>query len=132
VLKARGKAAEAVPFLTAFAKADPARLAPVAGLLEQLGQAKAAEELYAKLVSEAKRPTDVLLLALCVGRAGRPEEALRLCEGAWKTCPPEAVAQASLEILVTAKGGAAHAEKVARQFEAARGKAPGKTSLVVA
>src|SRR5205807_3106511 len=51
VLKARGKAAEAVPFLTAFARADAARLAPVARVLEQLGQAKAAEELYSKLVS---------------------------------------------------------------------------------
>ncbi len=130
-LQARGKAAEALPFLSEFAGGDPGRLGAVAQLLDQLGQGAAAEELYRKLAAESKRPESVLVLALFLGRQGRAEEALRLCEGAWKTCPADKVVQVSLEVLFTAKGGVAHAETVARQLEAARAAAPDKTGLAM-
>jgi Tfp pilus assembly protein PilF len=101
-------------------------------LLEEIGQHDAAEELYRRFAAESKRPEAVLVLAAYLGRRNRPDEALQLCERAAKTCPAEAVAEVSLEILTTAKVGPEHYQAVSRQIEAAVRQSTDKTSLVMA
>ena len=104
LLKAQGKGAEAAALLTGFAKDDPAAMASVARLLEQIGLPDSAEPLYARLVDQTKRPEAVLAFAEYLGRRGRTHEAIDLCDGTWKTSPPEAVAKTSVGVLQAAKG----------------------------
>jgi tetratricopeptide (TPR) repeat protein len=131
ILAARGKGQDAAELLTKFAEANEARLEPVALLLENLGQFGAAESLYRRFVerSRARQPKSVLSLARFLGRRGRIDDALELAEGAWATCPPEAVANASVVILHSDKQPAERSERVARRLEAAILAHPDKLSL---
>lgn len=101
LLKARGRGREAIEFLTAYAGEEGVSPAAVAGLLESLQEPEAAERLFRRYAEDgkAKRPEAVLTLAQFLGRRQRVTEALDLCEGAWRTCPPAAVAQACLYVL---------------------------------
>jgi tetratricopeptide (TPR) repeat protein len=132
VLKARGKSDAVVSPLQKFASANPEQATTVAALLDDLGQPAAAEELFRKATAAARRPEDVLLLAIFLGRQNRPGEALRLCEAAWKTCPRLAVADTCLQVLAAARDRAAHCATVARQLETAIQQAPEQTVLVSA
>src|SRR6202043_1573387 len=47
------------------------------------------------------RPEEALVLVEYLARQKRAAEAFALCEGAWKTCPPEAVSAACIILLRT-------------------------------
>ncbi len=119
ILAARGRGKEAADLLGKFAEGDDARLEPVARLLEELGQIGAAEVLYRRFAERtgSRQPQSVLSLARFLGRLGRIDEALDLAEGAWASCPPEAVANTSVVILYEEKGLSGRSERVARRLE---------------
>ncbi len=114
LLKAQGKEAEAAALLNALAKDDPAMMESVARLLEQIGLPDSAEPIYAQLVDLTKRPEAVLAFAEYLGRRGRTREAIDLCDGAWKTLPPEAVAKTSVGVLQAAKGSVGETPDIRR------------------
>jgi tetratricopeptide (TPR) repeat protein len=103
--KAQGHADDAVKALTTYAEnTKDARIDVVAALLDEFGRPEA--EKYYRLWLErekAKTPEVVLILADYLGRQKRTKEALDLCEGAWRTCPPQAVARACVHILYAGK-----------------------------
>jgi tetratricopeptide (TPR) repeat protein len=134
VLKALQKPGEAAALLTAYAKDDPARVEAVALLLEQIGLAKAAEPLYRRFVSLSNRPRAVLTLAEYLGRRGRTDEALSLCEGAWKTGPPAAVATTCATVLQSSAlqaGDDSPTGRVKKRIEDAARNAPEDPSLLI-
>ncbi len=55
------------------------------------GQLAAAESIIRRMLEISHRPEDVLMLISNVARQGRIDEALNLCQKAWKNCPPESV-----------------------------------------
>jgi tetratricopeptide (TPR) repeat protein len=70
-----------------------------ARLLAELDQHGAAESVYREYLKSSTTPEDVLTLAVYVTRQGRVDEALDLCEQAWETCEPVAVAHSCVAIL---------------------------------
>jgi tetratricopeptide (TPR) repeat protein len=101
LFKAQDKSGAAVELLAKYAEGKDVDLRAAAGLLEDLKETEAAERMYRKYVaaSRDKKPESVLDLAQFLGRRQRVREALDLCEGAWRTCPPLAVTQACLYIV---------------------------------
>src|SRR5262245_30521124 len=83
-----------------------------------------AEAMYRKFVAESKKPEAVLVLAEYFGRGNRTDEALELCDQAWKTSPPALVAASSLAILYAAKDGKPYCDRVERRLQEAMQKAP--------
>ena len=130
LLHNQGMGAEAVPFLRELAKEDPDNVRPVALLLEQIGQVNAAEEMYRGYVSQVQQPERVLVLAAFLGRQNRPDDALALCEPAWKTCPPTAVADTSVTVLYTSRVGEEQCQRVAGWLEEAIRHHPDRPGLV--
>ena len=103
-LSEQGKGDEAVELLRTFAQKHEGQAGFAAKVLEAIGRAPAAEEVLRRHV-EQKQSTDpqsVLVLAEYLGRQGRTREALDVCEAAWKTCPPETVADVCCGILLAA------------------------------
>ena len=103
-LSEQGKGDEAVGLLLAYAKKHEDQSGFVAQVLEVIGRAPAAEEVLRQYVArnQAKEPQSVLVLAEYLGRQGRTRKALDQCEAAWKTCPPELVADVCCGILLVA------------------------------
>jgi cellulose synthase operon protein C len=105
LLKAQGKLEEGAKFLKEYAErpdATDANLETAAALLEEFAKPKAAEDLYRKLAEKPGRADKVLMLAAFLGRQGRApdiQEALDLCDRAWKTCAPDKVAFIAVAIL---------------------------------
>jgi tetratricopeptide (TPR) repeat protein len=99
MLKAQGKASDASERLTAYARENPGEARRVAGLLEELGAVGAAEQIYRREIARPDRPRGRLELALFLGRQGRIDEALDLCEAARKRCSPEDIAAACVAVL---------------------------------
>lgn len=130
LLEKDSKAAEATDLLRKRASAVAADILPCAGLLEELGQTAAAEELFRTHAANTAQPTAVLPLVQFLGRHQRPGEALDLCQHAWATCPPEAVAAAAATALTTAKAGPAEWQRLAEQLEAARDRSPDNAALL--
>jgi tetratricopeptide (TPR) repeat protein len=133
LLAARGKAPDAMTLLLATlegkdltAAERQARLPVVAATLEDLGRLHSSEKGYVaaaeRLLREyvAQRPEKVLALVACLGRQGRVAEALDLCEKAWQSCPPAAVAGACLAVLHVGTPTPAQMQRVERWLEAAR------------
>jgi len=110
VLKERGKLPEAAALIKSYVQEKDARLDLAAVLLDQLGQADEAEALYRRVAATSKRPEAVLVLARQLSRRHQ-SEALNLCEQAWKSCPAEQVALASVVVL---RAGNANDEQLAR------------------
>ncbi len=102
LLKARGRAGEAAVLLEALVREKADRAGYVARLLEELGQVAAAEKLYRQFASQSREPQAILVLSGFLGRQNRPGEALDLCEKAWTSCPPDAVAEATVAVLYSA------------------------------
>ncbi len=106
-------------------------------LLDELSQADPAEKSYATTAEKlarayvARKPEKVLLLIHCLGKQGRVAEVLDLCAGAWKTCPPEAVANACMAALHAAPPTAAQVQRVDHWLETARRKHPDSAQLLV-
>jgi tetratricopeptide (TPR) repeat protein len=98
-----------------------------AGYHEARGdQEKALALLQANAARKDARPEEVLLLIGYLAGRNRADEALAACEQAWKTCPMEAAASASLAVL-RASRKKEHFARVEGWLSAAREKAP--TSL---
>jgi tetratricopeptide (TPR) repeat protein len=129
VLRGENRAAEAVALLKAYAQTHEADVGFVAALLDDLGQAPAAEEMYRKFVSLSKKPESALVLAGFLGRQHRLAEALNECEAAWRTCPPELVAQACLLILHAGNATDEHCRRVAGWLESAPEKHPAHRAM---
>ena len=113
---AQGQGAKAVSLLKDFVEANPDQAGPFAVLLEELGQFPDAQELYRRYVSESKKPEAVLVLAEFLGRRGRTSEAVSLCDEAWKSCNPEAVANTSVSAILAAQNDAEQARNVERRL----------------
>lgn len=129
ILTATGNGDGAVALLKQQAAGKDAKVATIAALLEELGHAAAAEELYRKQLESSKQPEGVLALVSFLGRQKRFREALDLCEEAWQTCPPVAVAQASVRILAEAPGDPAQVERFERRLQSALQKSPDSLPL---
>jgi tetratricopeptide (TPR) repeat protein len=133
LLKARGQGREAAALLTAYAEEDRGRAAAVAALLEGLQEPEAAERLYRRYAEGGrdKRPESVLVLAQFLARRQRVPEALDLCEGAWRTCPPAAVAQACLFVVSQGSADVGQLARVERWLRAAE-KGPQSAAVAAA
>jgi len=104
LLKARKHEAELLALLREYTRAHADQIAAVIDLFERFGHLEDAEQAYRSFVSQNTRePLRVLALARFLARHDRVQEALVLCEAAWKTCPPEPVASASVVILSSGK-----------------------------
>ena len=104
LLKARKRDSDLMALLRSFSKDHNDQLGPVGVLFERYGYLKEAEHAYrADEANHDTEPTRVLTLVRFLARQDRDEEALSLCEQAWKTCPPEQVADASLAVLLAGK-----------------------------
>jgi len=130
LLKAKGRAGEAVPLLKSFGEANVDQVGYVARLLEELGQIPAAEQLYRKFAAQSRQPQAILVLAGFLGRQNRVAEALDLCDKAWASCPPEAVAAAAVAVLYSAPIDDAHCRRVAKSIEMERSKTPSSAGLL--
>ncbi len=102
VLKAKGQAGAATALLKSAAQDKPDQVRGAAVLLEEQGQILEAEEQYRRFASQSRQTEATLILAAFLGRQHRVSEALDLCEKAWESCPPEAVAQAIVTVLYSA------------------------------
>ena len=131
VLHAQGQNADALKLLREFAKADEARVGSVGLLLEQLDEADAAEQMLRQFVDrhKAERPTAVLGLAQFLGRQGKTDEALDLCEAAWESCPPAQVSNSIVTILFADKGGKAPIDRVESRIVKAVAEHPDQISI---
>jgi cellulose synthase operon protein C len=130
ILKARGRAAEAVPLLEALAKEKGDLVGSAAKLLEDLGQVAAAEQLYRRLAAERRQPQGVLVLAAFLGRQNRLAEAIDLCGSAWESCPTEAVALATVAVLFSAPIDLAQCRRAAQSLERELAKTPQNSAVL--
>ena len=74
-----------------------------ARLLFEFDQMAAAENVYRQYMTLSKRPQNVLVLIAYVAQRGQLDEALQLCEQAWKTVSPVAAANTSVAVLRSSK-----------------------------
>ena len=131
ILKARGRAAEAVPLLEALVRKRADQAGYVAKLLEELGQVKEAERFYRVLASKKQQqPQTILILAGFLGRQNRLAEAIDLCESAWESCPPDAVALATVAVLFSAPIDLVQCRRAAQSFERELRKNPQSAALL--
>jgi tetratricopeptide (TPR) repeat protein len=91
-------------------------------------QDKALELLRANAARKDARPEDILLLIGYLAGRNQIEEALAVCEQAWKLCPAEAAARASLATLRSGKPTAEQISRVERRLEEVRAKSPNTVS----
>jgi len=132
-LKAGDKANDAVALLKSYAEEKNAPRVAVAGLLEELGAYGAAEKALRSFVAAtaAKVPESVLLLATHFTRQKRVGEALAVCDQAWKTCRPEAVASACAAVLRTEKASALQQKQVEARIAQAVAETPKNAALPI-
>ncbi len=101
-----------------------------AQLLEARGQGNQAIALLQEHVKRKDaRPDDFLLLAGCLARQGRKEEALDLCEQAQPRCAPERVGATQLAVLRVGKPDDQHCGRVEKALQAAVEKHPQSAAL---
>ncbi len=130
LLKARGRAGEAAALLEALVREKADQVGSVAKLLEELGQVAAAEKLYRQFASQPLEPQARLVLAGFLGRQNRLAEALDLCEKAWTSCPPEAVAAATVAVLYSAPIDDAQCRRAGHSLERELRKTPESAALL--
>ena len=120
LLAAQGKGQKVVELLTQYAEKNEDKLLPVALLLEELKQPKAAEDVLRQYVAKSKVPESPLVLAQFLGRQeGRLDEALELCQKAVPTCRAETIAKVCLTILYKAKPSKDQCQRVEQMLTAA-------------
>lgn len=130
LLKAQGDPESGVALLKTYADGkDEDDFLRVASVLEDLGEVSA-EEMYRKYASQSKKPESVLSLAGYLGRQNRLDKALDLCERAWQTCSPEAVANASVTIVGSGNANDEQFQRVDRWLSEAIQKNPKSYVLV--
>jgi len=131
LLRAQAKDVEAAALLRKRAMDRSGDIGRAATLLDDLGHAAAAEELYRQWIAQPKQPLAALALAAHLGRAKRVDEALDLCEAAWKTCPPEAVAATSVAMLRAGQAGGEACRRVEQQLRQAIDQSPQRAAVLV-
>jgi tetratricopeptide (TPR) repeat protein len=129
LLAAQNQGSEAVALVRAYTRDKDDFLGPFAALLEELGQADAAEAMFRDSATRSGRPEATLALAGFLGRRGRPSEALDVCDRAWQTCDPRKVGLTSVKILYAAGGDDALFRRVTDRLEEAVRKQPEVLSL---
>jgi tetratricopeptide (TPR) repeat protein len=130
ILMAKGRRDAAVAMLEEYAAQNKAlNIGALAALLEHLGAHSAAEKMYRTYVDESKEAEAVLLLVQFLGRRGRFREALDLCDRAWQTCLPEAVAQAWVVVVSEVPSDRGQFSRLERRLLEAIQKAPKSVGL---
>jgi predicted Zn-dependent protease len=125
VLQAEDKGTEAVAVLKKFlearagTKADVEPMGMAASLLEELGHPAEAEAAFRDYIARSERPESVLTLVAFYGRQKRVNDALDLCDQAWRKCSPAAAASASLAVLRAATVSAEQIKRVEARLEPA-------------
>lgn len=136
ILAAQGNKEEAVEMVEPLVRSmdavsayPPAIVEFLGGLLQDLGQLPAAEQMYRQYASQ--HPEAVLMLVAFLGRHGGIQEAFDLCERAWQNYPPSAVAAAALDLLRSDGFSSEHLNRVESWLEAAIKKSPNDASLLL-
>ncbi len=122
LLHAEGQTDKAVGVLQAIIQdaKDASTVGITAVLLEEMGQAAPAEAAYRLFVEQAKTPESVLSLARFLGRQGRVQESLDLCEqAAAAQLPPAAIAAVMAAIARAGKADQELGQRVERWITAA-------------
>jgi tetratricopeptide (TPR) repeat protein len=88
LLGAQGRGTEAASLLEKHAQRKKDDVFRVASQLDQLGQARLAEEMYRQCLRETKSAEPTLALADFLGRQGRGPEAIDLCQKALRAGTP--------------------------------------------
>jgi tetratricopeptide (TPR) repeat protein len=131
LLHAQGKTVEASTILETFAQAQGADIVSrAAALLDELGQAGAAERMYRQALARSKQPESILGFIRFLGRQNRLTQALDECDRAWQTCPPEAVASVSVALLAAAQATPELFQRVENRLQAAIRNHPQTTPLL--
>jgi tetratricopeptide (TPR) repeat protein len=102
-----------------------------AKLCEQINQPAAAETLYRENASLSPNPDRALGLAAFLSRQGRTEEAIEMCEQAWKSASLAKVGAVSVAILRTGNATEAQMQRVGRWLDEARLNDPQSVSLAL-
>jgi tetratricopeptide (TPR) repeat protein len=92
---------------------------------------KAAEKMYRQFASDSAHPERVFALANFLAHRGRLDDALDLCEGAWKTCPAELAGRSSASVLRSSKPTEAQFTRVERWLNDAINGNPSKTAFIL-
>jgi tetratricopeptide (TPR) repeat protein len=124
-----GDDTKAVELLEQLVKDHPDALFATATLLDRLNQPKAAEEMYRRASADSKDPERRLVLAEFLSRQGNLTEALQLCDRAWQTCQPGAVATVMLTVLRQHQAPAGPSQQLERRIRAELGKQPQNLAL---
>jgi tetratricopeptide (TPR) repeat protein len=133
-LKEVGREREARELVHTYQGSSDPSLELVAHLFEDLGMKLEAEQAFrayaAKPDPKAKQP-DVrpLALALFLGRNGKTEEALSICEQSWKTLPAGAVAATAVSVLRGGQVPENLQREAIRQIKTAIASQPGDIDL---
>ncbi|MBM4070086.1 MAG: tetratricopeptide repeat protein [Planctomycetes bacterium] len=129
LLKARQRVDAATELLTSYVQEKGATLAPAGLLLEELGQPAEAEKVFRTLATSSKVSESVLPLARFLGRHRRVAEALDVCDKAWATCKPEAVAETCLVIIQSGQASEDHQPRAEMAIARAEAKHPSLPAL---
>ncbi|WP_165229447.1 tetratricopeptide repeat protein [Aquisphaera insulae] len=132
VLKARDRASDAQSLIRTFSGSHPDQALAVADLLERLGILDESESTLRRFVAEKPdEPTRILPLIGFLARRNRLEEALPLCDQAWKTCPPEAAGDACMTVASSRQASDALRRKIETGIQEALKRKPGEPRLQV-
>jgi tetratricopeptide (TPR) repeat protein len=131
LLRAQGQTDKAVGLLEKAVEDKDDLLAPVAAVVDEMGQAAAAEKLYRKLVEKSKRPESVLLLVRFLARQKKIDEALELCDKAREKVPPESMASVAVAVLRQEPVNPKHCQRVDGWIAAGLEKNPGNLTLLL-
>jgi tetratricopeptide (TPR) repeat protein len=132
LLHAQGESAKAAALVKEYAESEGADLRAAAALLVEFGDHDEAEPLLRRFVAQSKQPESVLvLIRYLIGRKNY-REALDLCDRAWETCPPVAVADACLQALAAAPADPQLTVHFEGRLRAAAQKHPDRPELLVA
>jgi tetratricopeptide (TPR) repeat protein len=104
------------------------RLDMLGRILEEFDRPTEAEKVFRDHVAASKDPHAVLTLATFLARHKQLGEAMTLCEKAWDTCHPDAVARAAVVIMRTGEGSEDQQRRVAEWITTAIGKHPDKAA----
>ena len=90
---------KAIELVKKYARSNNAREDWAARWFDFLGQTAEAEAAYRAYVKLSKRDVNMLPLAAYLAKNNKVAEALALCEGAWGTAKPEAVARTIVTVV---------------------------------
>jgi tetratricopeptide (TPR) repeat protein len=114
VLKAQQRDKEAEDAVQAYIGGKGPDVALVAAVLDELGLAAAAEEIYRKHLVQSDKPQSLLLFIKYLSGQKRLAEALDHCERAWEVCTPELAAGITVSVL---RAGQPNPQQYARATE---------------